>query len=167
MSETGINIVGIGNTLMGDDGVGPEVIAALERRGLNGSTRLWDAGLALSDVLGTLDPADPLVIVDAVRTGAQGGAIHSFRYEDALFEPSAGAMLSLHESGVAQALALEAVGGRAFTDVVIFGVEPVEVRWGEGLSDEVARAARRLVEMIIRHVGNLSLAEPADTAARP
>lgn len=166
MSERAINIVGVGNTLMGDDGVGPVVIAALERRGINGATRLWDAGLALSDVLGMLDPAEPLVIVDAVRTGAPGGAIHSFRCEDALFEPSAGAMLSLHESGVAQALALETVGGRAFTDVVVFGVEPVEVSWGEGLSDEVARASRRVVEMIIQHVRNLSLVEPADAAAR-
>ena len=60
LSERDVNILGVGNPLMGDDGVGPAAIERLGARGVPRGVHLWDAGLAVSDVLGMLDPADPL-----------------------------------------------------------------------------------------------------------
>jgi hydrogenase maturation protease len=167
LSERRVNIVGVGGTLMGDDGVGPAVVGLLESRGLDGLARAWDAGLALSDVLGMLDPAEPLIIIDAVKGGGPPGSIYRFPYEDAEVAVSSQRMLSLHELGIAEALRMEALSGRLFRDVTIFGIEPAAVGWGEGLSKEVAAAADRLAELIIEHLRKLSTGAPAASVGRP
>jgi hydrogenase maturation protease len=163
-----VNIVGVGNTLMGDDGVGPALVQHLAARGVPDGVVLHDAGLAAGDVLGRLDPTDPLVVVDAVRAGGEPGGIVRLRLEARdLFDASGPAegdkppMLSLHEVSVVPALRLEALAGRVFRDVTAFGVEPGGVDWGEGLSPAVGAALDRLADAVLRYVVN----EPAAAAA--
>ena len=152
MSETTVHIVGVGNVLMGDDGVGPAAIERLGRRALPRGVRLCDAGLAFSEVLGTLDPRDRLLVIDAVRAGGQPGDLHVLRV-DPLRADDDGRPLSLHELSVLPALRLEALAGRVFRDVTVFGVEPGRVGWGEGLSAPVAAALDRLLETVLQHAG--------------
>ena len=149
MSRRTVNIVGVGNTLMGDDGVGPAAVERLLARGLPEGACAYDAGLAVSDVLGLLDPADPLVIVDAVKVGGQAGSIYEARIDlGADEEACKGEMFSLHEISALPALRLEAITGRVFSDVTVLGVEPGVVEWGEGLSPAVAAVLDRLVERV-------------------
>lgn len=163
LCEVTVNIVGVGNTLMGDDGVGPVAVERLAARPLPDGVRLHDAGLAVSDVLSALDPAVPLLVIDAVRTGAQPGDVHRIRLADSLFEAGApAAPISLHEISVVPALRIEALTGRAFTDVTVFGVEPGRVAWGEGLSQPVAAAVDRLIESVLEHVGAMRTCTPAN-----
>lgn len=150
MSERRVNIVGVGNLLMGDDGVGPAAIARLEARGTPAGVCLYDAGLAFSDVLGMLDPADPLIVIDAVRTGGRPGEVRRLGLDVLNVDAaSAPAMLSLHELSVVPALRLEALAGRVFSDVTVLGVEPGVVDWGEGLSPAVADAVDRVVDDVL------------------
>jgi len=153
LSERRVNIVGVGNSLMGDDGVGPAVIERLGRRGTTDGVVLHDAGLAVSDVLGLLDPSDPLIVIDAVRAGGRPGQVHRFRLNvfDLDGEPLAGAV-SLHELSVVPALGIEVLTGRIFGDVTVFGVEPGVVAWGEGLSPAVEASMERLVRLVLNDV---------------
>ena len=82
MSENLPAVIGVGNILMGDDGVGPKVIDLLKARGLDSRAELLDAGLALSEVLCDLEPETPLVIVDAVRGGNPPGTIYRMNPSD-------------------------------------------------------------------------------------
>jgi hydrogenase maturation protease len=151
LSERKVNIVGVGNTLMGDDGVGPAAIERLRNRDLGEGVVLWDAGLAVSDVLGLMDPADPLIVVDAVRAGGEPGTLYEAEIDvTAEDEAAAGAMFSLHEVSAMPALQLEAVTGRVFEDVTVIGVEPAVVQWGDGLSPTVAEALEKLVDAVLR-----------------
>ena len=162
-----VNIVGVGNVLMGDDGVGPAAVAALEGRFAEGAVRLHDAGLAAADVLSTLDPSDPLVLVDALRTGAPAGTVHRVDLED-VWSAGLGAGrggVSLHELGALPALRMETLAGREFRNVTVFGVEPGRVEWGMGLSPEVSRGLARLVEAVCGHTDEL-LAEGLEGAQR-
>jgi len=153
LSSGVVNIVGVGSTLMGDDGVGPAVVDALARRGGSDGVALHDAGLAVSDVLGRLDPADPLIVVDALRAGGQPGDVYRADLDElALAEGSSAACLSLHELNVLPALRMEALSGRAFRNVTVFGVEPASIEWGEGLSAPVAAAVERVSNAILQHV---------------
>ncbi len=156
MSEGTVNVVGVGNTLMGDDGVGPAAIERLKERGDREGVTLWDAGLAVSDVLGLMDPADPLIVVDAVRAGGEPGTVYEARIDvTADDEESAeGAMFSLHEVSAVPALKLEAITGRVFGDVTVVGVEPAVVEWGEGLSPTVEAALGKLVDAVLRAVAS-------------
>ena len=148
-----MNIVGVGSTLMGDDGVGPAAIEALARRGAPDGAALHDAGLAVSDVLGRLDPQAPLIVIDALRAGGEPGSVYRARLEQ-LRAPSGpiASALSLHELSVLPALQIEAMTGREFRDVTLFGVEPARVAWGQGLSAAVAAAVHRLVEAVLEYV---------------
>ena len=172
LSERDVNILGVGNPLMGDDGVGPAAIERLGARGVPRGVHLWDAGLAVSDVLGMLDPADPLIVIDAVRAGGRAGDVHRIRLDVlALDAPGARHMLSLHDVSVVPSLQMEILSGRVFADVTVFGVEPGACGWGNGLSPAVADALEHVVDEILTHVRNEPAAhepaasEPAAAAA--
>jgi hydrogenase maturation protease len=146
-----VNILGVGNTLMGDDGVGPAAVERLAARGVPAHVRLHDAGLAASDVLGRLDPDDPLIVIDAVCAGGPAGAVYQVDVDASAAESLPGTAISLHELSVAPALAMEALTGRVFSNVTVFGVEPARVAWGEGLSPAVASVLDRLVDAVLDH----------------
>ncbi len=150
LSEGRINILGVGNTLMGDDGVGTSVIEALGTRELPANVRLYDAGLAVSDVITLLEPEDRLIIVDAMRGGGVAGDVYRGRLDEMdVSRGSAQGAISLHEVSVLPALTMERLSGREFRDVTIFGVEPGAVEWGEGLSEAVASSVGRVVEAVL------------------
>ena len=151
MSDATVNILGVGNTLMGDDGVGPAAVERLAARGVPAHVRLHDAGLAASDVLGRLDPDDPLIAMDAVRAGGPAGAVYRMDVDALAGECLPGTAVSLHELSIVPALEMEALMGRVFSNVTVFGVEPARVAWGEGLSPVVASALDRLVDAVLDH----------------
>ena len=152
MSDDRPAVVGVGNILMGDDGVGPQVIELLRMRGIGERAELLDAGLAFGEVLCDIAPERTLVIVDATRGGDASGTI--YRLDPSDVDVQAGALggrsgLSLHEVNVLPTLQTEALAGRAFKDVTIFGIEPEVVDWSEALSPAVADAAEKLVDLIV------------------
>jgi len=166
LSEAIVNIVGVGSTLMGDDGVGPAAIEALQHRGVPDGVCLHDAGLAVSDVLGGLEPACPLVLIDALRAGSAPGSIYRARLDE--MTPEAGSLpqsVSLHEIGAFQALQIEAMSGRRFGDVTLFGVEPQRVAWGEGLSPSIRAAMPKLIDSVLDYVDHqLAATAAGDTS---
>ncbi len=158
-------IVGVGNVLMGDDGVGPAAVEAMRRDGAGRRAELIDAGLAFAEVLCDLDPARPVAVIDAVRGGSAPGSIYRLTPADLAGESgSMAAAVSLHELNVLPALRMEALAGREFADVTVFGVEPGILAWGEGLSPPVAEAVRKLRQVIRRYLDER--AETPQPAAR-
>jgi len=152
LSDPIVNIVGVGNTLMGDDGVGPVALEAICRRGVGVGVRLHDAGLAVSDVLGQLDPNDPLIIIDALRAGGEPGTVYKATIDEpSLWGDTLVGQFSLHELSIAPALRIEAMTGREFVDVTAFGVEPEVVQWGAPLSDAVTGALEKLTAAVLAH----------------
>jgi hydrogenase maturation protease len=142
----------VGNVLMGDDGIGPAAIEALRQRGAEGCAELIDAGLAFSDVLCTLSPDKPLIVIDAIRGPDAPGGVYRLGPDD-LEEAALAAATSLHEVSVLPALRMEALAGRTFENVTMFGIEPADVDWREGLSECVAAAMDELIDTILEHCG--------------
>jgi hydrogenase maturation protease len=153
LRDVAVNIVGVGNVLMGDDGVGVAAVEALARRRLPEHVRLHDAGLAVWDVLGRLDPRDELIVLDAVRGDGVPGTVYRLRLDPPAFGLSGpAAAFSLHEISVAPALRLEALSGRDFGNTAVFGVEPDTIAWGAGLSRPVSAALDRLLDAVLEQV---------------
>ena len=156
MSDLRPAIVGVGSVLMGDDGVGPAAVEDLRRLGYAARAELIDAGLAFSDALCDLEPSRPLVIIDALRGGGPPGSV--YRLGPAELAEGAGSMaraVSLHEVNVLPALRMEALAGREFANVTIFGVEPEEIAWGEKLSPPVAKAIEKVVRAVCEYLEGL------------
>jgi len=134
---------------MGDDGVGVAAVEFLRRSGLGSRAQLIDAGLALGEVLCDLQPDQSLLIIDAARGGGPPGSIYRLGLADLDRRSAAMAgAVSLHEVNVLAALEMEKLGGREFTDVTVFGVEPLELLWREGLSAPVASALEKLAQAV-------------------
>ena len=140
-------IAGAGNLLLGDEGVGVHAVRALMEQGIPEGVDAVDAGTALGDLLGDLARYSVLILVDAIRGGGRPGDLYrlEIRSPDDL-APSAGP-LSLHEFGVAEALAQARALGVLPPRVVLIGMEPERLQPGMELS-LAAAALPRLLALI-------------------
>lgn len=150
-------VVGIGNILLRDEGIGCHVVGALEGISLP-DVQVIDGGTC-PDVLQLLEDVDKLVIVDAVRGGGMPGQIYRFRPEDVILEQKP--LLSLHDMSLIDSLKLMQVRHNV-GDAVIIGVEPKEINCGLELSPELQERIPQIIDAILSELNtspNLSLGE--------
>jgi hydrogenase maturation protease len=141
-----VRIIGIGNPLMGDDGIGIAAVSALEKEGVPEGVEIIDGGTGGLTLLTLMEGAKKVILVDAVETGREPGTILRLAGEDLEPETSASS-LSLHSSGLPEVLAL----GRALgtlPPLILFGVQPDSVEVRLGLSELVAAALPPLLALI-------------------
>jgi len=147
-------IIGCGNLLRRDDGVGPLLIRRLWDLGPPPGVRLADGGTAGMDVAFQIDGATELIIVDACRTGAAPGTVFEVPGEE-LETPPVTAM-NLHDFRWQHALAFGRwlLKDRFPERVTVFLVEAETLEPGIGLSPAVEQAVERLARELLRRVGN-------------
>jgi hydrogenase maturation protease len=147
-------ILGVGNPLAGDDGVGGRAIEALAASGpLPEGIRLLDVGVLGIDLLAWVAPDEPVVILDAVHGSSAPGTLYRVSL-DAIEAPAA-APLSLHQLGVGDALAAARLMGRPLHGTLI-GVEPARVEpFAVGLSPAVEAALPALQAAALREAERL------------
>lgn len=146
-------VLGLGNPLRGDDGIGPRVIEALNRHGLPEGATALDAGTGGLDLLHVLEGWKRAVIVDAADVGREPGQFVRFTPDEARFVGSQDAT-SLHNAGLAEVLALADAVGQPLPEMVIFGVQPDRIGWGEGLSEAVEAALPDIVNAVLNEITN-------------
>jgi hydrogenase maturation protease len=141
-------ILGLGNPLQADDGVGCRVIEALEKRVLPDGVEVMDGGTPGLGLIHLLEGRQRVVIVDAAEMELQPGEIVRFRPQDVTLTGST-ERFSLHRTAVADALALARELSLPLPEIVFYGVQPGRVGWGEELSPQVQAALPALVECIL------------------
>jgi hydrogenase maturation protease len=142
-------VLGIGNVLLRDEGIGCHVVHALEGIPL-ADVQIMDGGTS-PDVVQLLEDTDKLVIVDAVRGGGMPGQIYRFHLEDITLEQKP--FLSLHDMGVVDNLMLMKLR-HSIGETVIIGVEPGEIEWGLELSPELQKKMPRIIDAILAELNN-------------
>jgi hydrogenase maturation protease len=128
--------------------VGPRVVAELTRRGLPEGVTALDGGTGGLDLLNVLEGWERVVVVDAADVGCEPGQFVRFSPQEVRLSRTASA-LSLHHAGLAEALALAQALDQPLPEIVIFGVQPVQVGWGEGLSPAVEAMLPALIEAVL------------------
>jgi hydrogenase maturation protease len=155
MERVRLAIIGIGNTLAGDDGVGPEVVRRLRLRlGKRDDVLLHSIDGDMLEIADWLDRAERLVLVDAV-TGDEPGRIVVGEPVERAWAPS------FHQADIATTMrSLAALGlVDSFPAWEVWGVTilpPQEL--GEGLSPEVERAAAELVDRLLEECSSAATA---------
>ena len=153
-------VLALGNTLLGDDGVGVAILHSLEGEAAewDGEVEFVDGGTQGLALLGVLSGRRAAVILDAVALGAAPGTVHVLSAEEAALVRSRRSSTA-HEGNAGELLATARLLGDLPKRTTIVGIEPEEVRTGVGLTDEVARAvpeavacARRVLEESSTHV---------------
>jgi len=148
-------VIGLGNPLRGDDGVGCRVIEDLARRELPSHVELLDGGAVGLGLLDLLEGRERVIIVDAAEMGRRPGEFVRFAPDD-VFLASQADSFSFHHAGLADVLALADALGRTLPEMVIFGVQPAEVVWREGLSQAVETAIPTLAEAVLNEIMSFS-----------
>jgi hydrogenase maturation protease len=145
-------VIGVGNQFRRDDGVGPAVLAELERHAPKGAsfarsdgepTQLFDAwaGMPLA------------VVIDAVLCEpSPPGQVH----RTTLSAPLEASSARTHGLGIPEAVRLAEVLDLAPQRLVVFAVEAADLGFGVGLSDEVARAVPDVVRAVLAEISSES-----------
>ena len=146
-----ILILGVGNVLLGDEGVGVHVIRELEKKKLPRNIELMDAGTALFSILHLLKKRKKIVVIDAAKGGNRPGTI--YRILPSQIKSERNKLLSLHEMGLMECLAVPENKGKP-RDIVIIGVEPDSIDWGLRLSSKLQKKLPEIVKAVMSEISN-------------
>lgn len=142
-------VVGCGNLLRGDDGVGPVLIRHLWDRGVPEGAKLVDGGTAGMDVGFQMRGAQRVVIVDACVSQGAPGTIYRMPGEELTdLPPLQGMHTHSFRWDHAIPFARWALGDACPTDITVFLIEAAAMEMGAELSDPVAAAMEQVIAMI-------------------
>ncbi len=154
-AERTILLLGLGNILMRDDGIGVHALQALEPwpRSYPGViVRTRDGGTLGLSLLPEVEDSDSLIVVDATNFGGAPGTVKTFEGAE-MDRQLLGARHSVHELALADLLAAAEFMGAKPARRALIGVQPESIDWGLMPTDTVAAAlpqvlatARDLVE---------------------
>ncbi len=141
-----ILVMGVGNILLSDEGVGVRVIEAMRGMKLPDNVEILDVGTGALDIIDIIANREKVIVIDAVKGGGESGAVYRFTPNDiAILSPTP---VSVHQFDIPGTLNMAALAGCLPQQVVIFGIEPKRVGWGLELSPEVAAVIPRVLELI-------------------
>lgn len=144
-------VLGVGNILLKDEGVGVRVVEALQRESLPPGVEVMDGGTLGLDLMAPISRAEKLVVVDVVKGGGEPGAIYRFHAED--IDVKEAPINSLHQVGLYEVFRLVKQLGSAPREIVIIGVEPKEIDWGLELSPEIQAKLDKVLALVKQEIG--------------
>ncbi|SNB47611.1 HyaD/HybD family hydrogenase maturation endopeptidase [Geobacter sp. DSM 9736] len=143
-----ILILGTGNTLMGDDGVGVHVVQQLQQRyDFPSEVRLLAGGVLGLDLLSYLQGITHLLVVDAVDAGKAPGAFTRLTGDE--IPPTFTKLLSPHQMGLQDLLDVNILQGKSPPSVVLWGIQPASLDISLGLSPSVASRIELMEYLIL------------------
>lgn len=146
-------IIGVGNSLRSDDGVGPVVIAHL-------ATRIEDSVILLehqSDGISLMErwqDADTVIVVDAASSEAPCGTIHRFDVAESEL-PRGFFHASTHELGVAEAVEMARLLRRLPQRLIVYAIEGENFAAGTDMTPAVANAVESVATQILEELSRV------------
>ena len=146
-----IAIVGVGNILLKDEGIGVKVVKELENEyTFPPDITLVDGGTAGHHLVNVVADFDVIIVIDAVQGGEEPGTIYRFSLDQIPIELNT--HLSLHQVGVLEALNQVKLLGKN-QKVVFVGIEPKDISpWGMELSPAIAEKIPKLISLVLEEL---------------
>jgi len=148
-------VLGLGNVLCADDGVGiSAVLQLLQRYQPARGVRVLDGGTMGLSLLPELERAEQAIFVDAIRDGdSLPGSLVRIEQEDVMH--AAATRLSVHQIGVTDLLEGASLRSRCPRKLILCGVVPQSIELRFGLSPSVAAAVPKLIELVLQEAAAL------------
>jgi len=131
-------IIGVGNPFRRDDGAGMAVASEVKAHA-GGNVRVLIRTGEGADLIECWKPDDDVIIVDAMKSGGEPGAVLRIDAKAGPF-PVENFRISSHSFGVAEAVEVARALQRLPRSLIVYGIEAVDLGEGEGLTPEVAKA---------------------------
>jgi hydrogenase maturation protease len=152
--RVGVLVLGLGNVLLGDDGLGAAAVARIEANyRIPRGVLLEDGGTLGLSLLGLISDAERVILVDAVRADAPAGTLVRLDGEDV--RDAVRDRLSPHQVGVADLLDAARLIGRYPKTVMLLGLVPEVIELAVARSKAVDDRLDELVAAIVREVQSL------------
>jgi len=152
-----ILVLGLGNILLKDEGVGVHIAQMLQELALPHNVEVVDGGTASLDVLLLVPGIEKLVVIDALRAGKEAGTIYKARLKseerdklEQIF--SSGSRISLHQVGLIDALAIAERMNCAPKEIAIIGIEPKKIDCGLELTDDVKQKIPEIINTVLKEI---------------
>ena len=153
MSEVGTVVIGLGNPLMSDDGLG---LIALERLrdgwAVPEGVTLVDGGTWGMNLLPVIEDAGRLILIDAIAVGATPGT--PIRLERERLPRYLATKISPHQVDLRDVLALAELRGTLPDDTVALGLQPAHIEMGTELSAVLRCRVDDLVALVVRELAD-------------
>jgi hydrogenase maturation protease len=146
-----ITILGIGNTLFTDEGVGIHLLPILEEKFKNDEDIEIIEGLTDGmKLLGLVEDAENLIIIDAINAGKDPGTIISLKGDEipAYF----GVKMSIHQMGFQEVLLAAKLRERYPKRIAMFGLQPASLELGLELTETISEKLQELAATVINQV---------------
>lgn len=149
-----ILVLGVGNILLRDEGVGVRVIEALRCANVPPDVELYDGGTIGADLLDVIADRRKVIVIDAVLGEFEPGTVLRMTPRD--LEPRQEVGASLHDFGVLETLTLARQMNAEPKEVLLIGVKPFRVEYGLELTPEMHRLVPRIVQAVLEELKDFS-----------
>lgn len=150
-SPSKVTILGVGNELLSDEGVGVHVAKKLMKMKLPAHIEVIEGGTDGFGLLNIITDTDRLIVVDCVKGGSAPGTLYKFDIDDVPATPSM-FKTSVHQISILEVIHLSGLIGKTPQTTVI-GVEPELITSGMELSATIAGKIPRVIELIFETIG--------------
>jgi hydrogenase maturation protease len=148
MKRVPIAVLGIGNLLQSDEGVGVHIISRLEKHyRFNPEISLIDGGTMGTDLLPYLEAHDRIIIVDAVNFDQQPGYIGTIENEDILRRLNT--KLSIHHLGLTDVLSTAKLLDIEPSDIFLIGIQPENIEMGTELTPLIEKRVHKMIDAVL------------------
>ena len=150
-NQSQITILGIGNTLYTDEGLGVHALYEMEKQFESDSlVQLIDGSTDGMALLGPVEDTDYLIIIDAINAGKAGGEIIVLQNDE--IPAYYGIKMSIRQLGFQGVLLAAKLRERFPKNIVMIGIQPTSLELGIGLSDKNAARVPELIEKVQQQV---------------
>jgi len=156
-------VIGLGNPLMGDDGLGLAALERLRARGVPPEVELVDGGTWGLTLLPVIEAASRVLLIDAIAAGGAPGALHVL--ERAQLPRYLATKVSPHQVDLQDVLAVAELRGTLPQETVAIGLQPEVVEMRCSLSDSVRTRLDDLVAAVVSRLAAWGHVAAATTAS--
>jgi len=150
MASKNILILGLGNILLGDEGVGVRVIEQLFSHPLPDEIEVIDGGTAGYELINFFEGKEKVIIVDAVKTDDTPGSV--YKLDLSVVQEDETVQLSLHQIGLKNVFKMASMMDLN-PEVTLVGIVPKDYQdYNIGLSEEVEKAIPLAIETVLKEI---------------
>lgn len=147
--ENSIVVLGVGNILLTDEGLGVHVVEDLKANyTFTPQISLIDGGTMGMELLTYMRGMKKILLIDAVNGGEAPGTIYEFPHRE--LEQYFTDHISVHEVGMQDILRIRAIQENPLEDAIVIGVEPESLDVGFEPSVPVQKALPEVKERVLR-----------------
>ena len=147
-----ILILGIGNILLKDEGIGVHVVNRLKDMPLPADVEVMDGGTMGIDLLFYIEGRKKVIVVDTVKAGEPPGTMYRFTDKDLSFKKEF--LRTAHGIDFSDVVRTAQNLGTKPDEVVFIGIEPEDMEEGLELSPLIRSRIPNLIELVMKELGN-------------